>query len=81
MRLAQSQPGGLLGVPQLRAKQECRGNVRNASIVLKNFRLRQRLASGSLPSAQGGRRAMMGERTVMQEALFYGFSLERHVQL
>ena len=22
---------------------------------------------------------MMGERTVMQEALFYGFSLERHV--
>src|SRR6202167_6169959 len=24
-------------------------------------------------------RAMMGERTVMQEALFYGFSLERHV--
>src|SRR5580693_10601378 len=23
--------------------------------------------------------AMMGERTVMQEALFYGFSLERHV--
>ena len=24
-------------------------------------------------------RSMMGERTVMQEALFYGFSLERHV--
>jgi hypothetical protein len=24
-------------------------------------------------------RAMMGERRVMQEALFYGFSLERHV--
>ena len=24
---------------------------------------------------------MMGERTVMQEALFYGFSLERHVSL
>jgi hypothetical protein len=24
-------------------------------------------------------RAMMGDRTVMQEALFYGFSLERHV--
>jgi transposase len=23
--------------------------------------------------------AMMGERTVMQETLFYGFSLERHV--
>ena len=23
--------------------------------------------------------AMMGERRVMQEALFYGFSLERHV--
>jgi hypothetical protein len=22
---------------------------------------------------------MMGERTVMQESLFYGFSLERHV--
>ena len=22
---------------------------------------------------------MMGERTVLQEALFYGFSLERHV--
>ena len=22
---------------------------------------------------------MMGERTVVQEALFYGFSLERHV--
>src|SRR5215207_4123519 len=26
-----------------------------------------------------GRRLMMGERTVTQEALFYGFSLERHV--
>jgi hypothetical protein len=24
-------------------------------------------------------RPMMGERRVMQEALFYGFSLERHV--
>jgi transposase len=24
-------------------------------------------------------RAMMGERQLMQEALFYGFSLERHV--
>ena len=24
-------------------------------------------------------RSMMGERTVAQEALFYGFSLERHV--
>jgi len=24
-------------------------------------------------------RSMMGERRVMQEALFYGFSLERHV--
>ena len=23
---------------------------------------------------------MMGERRVMQEALFYGFSLERHVR-
>jgi hypothetical protein len=23
---------------------------------------------------------MMGERTVMQEALFYGFSLERHIR-
>jgi hypothetical protein len=26
-----------------------------------------------------GDSAMMGERRVMQEALFYGFSLERHV--
>jgi hypothetical protein len=26
-----------------------------------------------------GERPMMGERTVMREALFYGFSLERHV--
>jgi hypothetical protein len=26
-----------------------------------------------------GAHAMMGERRVMQEALFYGFSLERHV--
>jgi hypothetical protein len=25
-------------------------------------------------------RPMMGERRVMQEALFYGFSLERHVR-
>ena len=24
---------------------------------------------------------MMGERSVMQEALFYGFSLERHVPM
>jgi hypothetical protein len=28
---------------------------------------------------QEGIRPMMGERRVMQEALFYGFSLERHV--
>jgi hypothetical protein len=29
--------------------------------------------------SKSGVLAMMGERTVMQESLFYGFSLERHV--
>jgi hypothetical protein len=29
--------------------------------------------------SESGVLAMMGERTVMQESLFYGFSLERHV--
>jgi transposase len=28
---------------------------------------------------EAGERPMMGERTVMQEALFYGFNLEQHV--
>ena len=28
---------------------------------------------------ESGALTMMGERTVMQEALFYGFSLERHI--
>ena len=47
------------------------------SILLKNSLIPVRCAH-SLLLVQEIRR-MMGERRVMQEALFYGFSFERHV--
>jgi hypothetical protein len=46
--------------------------------MLKNSLIAVRCADSLLSWAQEIRR-MMGERRVMQEALFYGFSFERHV--
>jgi transposase len=48
-------------------------------IPLKNYGLRRLGATDSLWSLGDGVKSMMGERCVRQDALFYEFSLERHV--
>jgi Transposase domain (DUF772) len=53
-------------------------NDRCLRIALKNFACSRR-RSLILFSLEREIRPMMGERRVMQEALFYGFGLERHV--
>ncbi len=51
--------------------------VRFASIALKNSLIGAPVADSFCWEREI--RPMMGERRVMREALFYGFSLERHV--
>jgi hypothetical protein len=53
------------------------GNDRFGSILLKKAVEAAGVADSSLSGGEDT--AMMGERQVRQEALFYGFSLEEHV--
>src|SRR3712207_5890309 len=53
--------------------------VRFPPIALEKSALKSWLAADSVFVGRGGDGSMMGERPTAQEALFYGFSLARHV--
>jgi transposase len=60
------------------ARSKLTGNGRKGSILLKKS-LVAMARRGFTFDSESEAHAMMGERRVMQEALFYSFSLERHV--